>query len=190
MAAFTIVDKIPNGIAKTAYVIEKPNFIEDVKLFNHKKPRNNIATINYLRSLVAKIGTKYYGDTFDTFKVSVSKYKGISIETDDQTQDLLVQMISEKYPDLLDRYVEKQIIDRPPGTQLIYFLGSLQNTSAFQTHGIAEVSPKDAHKEIKRSVVMNNTFSKPAPKKSTSNDKSLLPDKNEDGLIMPTLLKK
>ena len=190
MAVFTIVKKKPESLASKAYVIDRPNFDAEIKKCDHKKPRSNMASINYLRELVASIGAEYYGATFDTFKIPVSRYKGMPTETNEQIHELVVKMMANPYPDLNDKYVEKHIIARPNETQVIYFLGELSDTTSFKRHGIVEVEPKNALNEIKTSKAFKAP--KPAAAKkqepATPHETSVKPETSSN-IIMPKTLK-
>jgi len=137
-------------LQKGEYVINEPSFLDEVQLCERKRPRNHVMSINYLREVVAAIGFKYIGDTFNPITdVNVISAKGVPCETVEQSHEIIVKLFKQHFPRIFDAYVEYHVKRRPNGTNLIYFLGSPAQAVEFIKMGFDEVLEKDLNKSKK-----------------------------------------
>lgn len=137
MANYILVKEIPEVLEKDAFVIDKPNFMEQVEACSKKRPNSKLTTANYLREIAAAIGNKYYDEDFDAIlKINISNYVGLDCSNNEKTHNIVYNMMVKNCPDAIDKYVEYYIKKRPYGTQLIYFLGNHIQTASFDKHGI------------------------------------------------------
>jgi len=144
MAKFVIVKESPKELEKNCFVIEAPNFLKEIKSCDSKKPKTKVLSSNYLRSLVGAVGDTYADEEFSAItSVTVSKFKGVPCETDEQVENALVALFSRDYPKMFDLYVNHHIKKRPHGTKLIYFLGDFKQSSMFFENGIDQIKIKD-----------------------------------------------
>lgn len=147
---FVRVNLAPKTLQKGEFIIEAPNFLEEVKSCEKKRPRNHVMSINYLRELVALIGAKYVGETFNPLiDVNVSHYKGTPCENAEQAHEIIVKLFKQFYPRMFDAYVEYHLKLRPSGTNLVYYYGPPSQVSAFIKMGFDEVLEKDLNKSKK-----------------------------------------
>ena len=147
---FVRVKTAPEQLQKGEFVIEAPSFLEEVMTCENKRPRNHVMSINYLREVVATIGFKYVGETFNPLTdVNISNYKGTPCEDTKQSHETIVRLFKEFYPRIFDAYVEYHIKRRPNGTNLIYFLGAPVQAVAFVNLGFEEILEKNLNKTKK-----------------------------------------
>lgn len=141
---FVRVKLAPKVLQKGEYLIDEPNFLAEVQGCEKKRPRNHTMSINYLRELVAAVGSKYVGETFNALTdVNVSSFKGIPCENMEQAHEILVKLFKQCYPQIFDAYVEYHLKRRPNGTNLVYFYGAPAQAVAFVNLGFEEVLEKD-----------------------------------------------
>lgn len=144
MSKFVRVQLAPKHIREDEYVIHQPEFYPEILKCDAKRPRNGLLTTNYLREIVAAIGDKYVGETFNAMTdVNVSSYRGIPCDSNIDLNKLLTRIFAEQYPNMLKLVVEYQLKRRPSGIKLIYFTGDSKLTSVFLENGIDEILEKD-----------------------------------------------
>lgn len=157
MAKYVLVKKRPEKLDKDCFVIDAPNFIEEIAACKNKKPRSGNSSINYLREIVSLIGAKYAPDDFSPLRdVNVSMFKGTPCSSDFETNKVLFKIFKKSYPEIFDMYVDFYIKKRPPGTKLIYFLGSHLFSAKFYENGIDEISFKKINEYLGKSETKNN----------------------------------
>ena len=141
---FVRVRVMPKELQKGQCVIESPMFYDEIESCDKKKPRNNLASVNYLREVIAAVGSKYIGDTFNPITdVNVSYAKGLQVESTEQTHEILLSLFRRYYPKMFDAYIEYHLKNRPDGTNLVFFLGEPSQVNAFIRLGFQEVLEKD-----------------------------------------------
>jgi hypothetical protein len=140
MSKFAMVNRPPEKLEKGCITITSPNFYPEILTCDKRKPRTGVSTTNYLRELIDLIGFKYIGSHFNAITdVNISKFIGIPCSTKEETHELLYRIFQESYPDMLHAYIRYNLKNRPFGTKLIYFTGSLYHTTEFTRNGIDEI---------------------------------------------------
>jgi hypothetical protein len=146
---FVRVNKAPTELRADEYVINAPDFLDDIKKAPVKRPTTGVVSVNYLRQLVSDIGNKYIGQGFNALTdVNVSNYKGTPCANNEQVHETLLTMFKKTFPKMLNAYVEYHIKSRPSGTRVIYFLGGGNQVEPFLTQGFDEVLEKDLEKVL------------------------------------------
>jgi hypothetical protein len=126
-------------------------------------------SINYLRELVAACGARYLLDDFNALTdVNVANFKGTPCTTEEEANDILLKIFKQKYPRMLDAFVEHHIKSRPNGTRVVYDLGGGAQAGVYLKLGFQEVLLKDLYKDEKPKKVVG----KPAITKEEAANKS------------------
>lgn len=148
---FVRVKKKPQELKADEYVVDAPNFLDDIKKCSVRRPTTNVMTVNYLRQVVSDIGQKYIGPEFNALtEVNVANFRGTPCSTYDEVHDVIQRIFKSKYPKMLDAYIEHSLKQRPTGTRVVYFLGSGAQCGAFLNLGFEEVLEKDLNKFLNK----------------------------------------
>lgn len=144
------VKAAPTELRKDEFAIHAPTFLSEVQFCDKKRPRNGVASLNYLRELVARVGAVYMPETFDPLtSVNISNFKGTPCTSDEEANATLLKLFTQQFPKMLDAYVEHHLKQRPNGTRTIYYLGGGAQASIFMKLGLEEVLAKDLYKDEK-----------------------------------------
>lgn len=166
---FVRVKKVPSELRNDEFVVQSPNFLSEVRDCDKKRPRHGTMSINYLRELIARVGAVYMPETFNPLTdVNVSSYKGTPCASEEETNAILVKIFAQKYPQMLDAFVEHHLKSRPSGTRTVYYLGNGDQSGIFLKLGLQEVLEKDLYKDEKPKKVVG----KPAITNKEASDKS------------------
>lgn len=130
---------IPSKLEKGEIVINSPSFLEEVRAMIAHKPSTNITTTHFLRAIATEVGRKYDPKFNSYTHITVNDYTGIEFNNDFDLAIVVRRMILSKYPQMVDRYLEKKIKERPLNTKLIWFFGDWQETRAFCREGIDNI---------------------------------------------------
>jgi hypothetical protein len=144
MSKFLVVKNPPQNLEKNEYVIDEPDFYTEIRATKSKKPKSNQLTVNYLRELVAAVGQKYLGETFDALRtINVSKYVGIPCNSEEEVHNVLIKAFETQHPELLLAYVEHCFRHRPSGTNFIYYSGNPKYATKLVELGYEQVDEKE-----------------------------------------------
>ena len=144
MAKYVRVTKVPTELTKGEYVVEAPNFFDEIKDSRGKVPKSGHFTANYLREVIAVAGIKYAPDTFmAATDVNLAAWRNRAFTSEESINKTLVAMFRKECPNMLDWYVDYHIKQRPFGTKLIYFTGDHLDTNAFTSNGVDEIKEKE-----------------------------------------------
>ena len=168
---FVRVKKKPSELKEDEFIVPAPDFLDDIKNCSVRKPVNNIMSVNYLRSLIADIGQKYIGQTFNALTdVNVAPYKNTPCGTAEEAHEIVQKLFRQSYPTMLDSFVEYHIKKRPAGTRVIYFLGSGAQSAPFLKLGFEEVLEKNLDKVL--GTKPKKVVGKPAITNKEANEKN------------------
>ena len=153
MAKFKIVKEIPKSLKNDEMVIKTPDFIEEInecpapptaKLRDGTK----IATSNYLRKIVEKIGLNYGSLDFNPMTACKTiVYDGVAYDdVVDLSKKIVVPMLRNDCPSIFYNYIDAKIKGRDPKVSLIYFVGDDIDTKAFMQNGITKFTKKEDKK--------------------------------------------
>ena len=142
MANYKLVKKTPEKLGSNEFVIERPNFMEEIESTRGKRGVTNLTTASYLRDVFMAITDKY-DNTINPYRLVLSKYVGLSYETDKDISNIILKIIDDHRLPLIEKAVEQKIKTRPLGTELIYYVSDDSNgVSAFIKMGINAQSDK------------------------------------------------
>jgi len=142
MANYKLVKKTPDKLGSNEFVIERPNFMEEIESTRGKRGVTNLTTASYLRDVFMAITDKY-DNTINPYRLVLSKYVGLAYETDKDISDIILKIIDDHRLPLIEKAVEQKIKTRPRGTELIYYVSDDSNgVSAFIKMGINAQSDK------------------------------------------------
>ncbi len=141
MSKFKVVDKIPKQLKDNEVVIKDPDFVDEINTAkNQPRPAPNgkyLTSLAHLRSIAGVIGELYDPEEFNPYStIPFNHFVGIEYTDAKELSTTVLKMFTKFHPQIIFKYLDKQIKARPPGTELIYFLGSKANTEAFIANGI------------------------------------------------------
>ena len=149
MTTYVRVSKAPLSLDKHCYVIEAPNFKDEVEQCANRLPKSGFMSANLLREVIGLAGRKYISHDFDVLReVNVSHHVGTPFDGIDGAHRVVMTCVRSMYPALLDAFVDYYIRKRPFGTKLIYFLGAFSETASFAKNGIEEIKEKHISKVL------------------------------------------
>ena len=142
MAKFVVVKNAPEKLEKGEIVITPPTFLAQIQENARKAPRKQLTAINHLREILNSIATKY--DTeMNVMKFRLVNYEGLPYANNEDLSVVILRILKEQYPQVLEKYLEKEIQSRPLGTQLVYYTGSFNTTGPFYKSGLDHLEEKD-----------------------------------------------
>lgn len=149
MANYKLVKKAPEKLGSNEFVIEKPNFMEEIESTRGKRGVTNLTTASYLRDVFMAITDKY-DNTINPYRLVLSKYTGLSYESDKDISNIVLKIIDDHKLPLIEKAVEHKIKNRPLGTELIYYVSDDSNgISAFIKMGINAAQNEKKKTEVK-----------------------------------------
>ena len=135
MAKFVVVKQAPQKLERGEYVINQPNFMEQVVANVNKAPKHKQTAINNLREVLGSIAEKYYKE-MNVFKIKLLNYQGLSFNTNEDISAIIVRILTNEYPQVFSKCLEYQIKSRPMATKLIYYVGNVVDTKPFFDAGL------------------------------------------------------
>jgi len=157
---FLCVKEAPAELRKHEYVIDMPDFLEEVESNQNHKGSTNLTRNKHLRSLVSAIGFTYGPETFNPYHVKISPYEGLTFENNGDLSKILVRLFNNEYPAIFDSYITKKIKERPMETKVIYFTGDFLKSRAFTEAGFELIKAKDV--DVVLGLKKPKIFGKPA----------------------------
>lgn len=149
MVNYKLVKKTPEKLGSNEFVIERPNFLEEIDSTRGRRGTTNLTTASYLRDVFMAITDKY-DNTINPYKLILSKYVGLSYENDKDISDIVLKIIDDHRLPLVEKAVEYKIKSRPLGTELIYYISDDTNgVSAFIKMGINALQQEKKKTEVK-----------------------------------------
>ena len=142
---FKVVDEVPE-LQKGEHLIQYPNFVQEIrdsrlKVSNEDKVK--LTQNNMLRNAFVLIGMRYdkpagNQDPFNAFAIPLGRYEGIPYKTEQDVSDLLVKILLQHAPKLIDDAIVTQINERPADTELVYFYGPEEKAHLFVANGFVK----------------------------------------------------
>jgi hypothetical protein len=155
MSKFVIVDKAPKNLKDNELVISEPTFVDEIKLSkNQPRPHPNgkyLTSLAHLRAITGTIGELYDPEGFNQYSsIPLNHFVGIEYGTVEELSSVVLRAFNKFYPQIVFKYLDKQIKSRPQGTELIYFVGTKQNTEVFFANGINQLDGTESAKVSKK----------------------------------------
>lgn len=164
MSKFVVVKEAPTELKKGEYVIGKPSFHREITMHKTKFPRNGLSGSHYIRMVVDSVSQAYDPENMSAYSVKAHNYEGRKISTDDEINDLFVEMFKADYPAVFTKYLDVKIKSRPAGTSLVIYVDSdiKDQYETFYKNGLSQEKLEVLKKEKSNKVV-----GKPAVKGQT-----------------------
>lgn len=140
---FVCVKKAPGELRKHEYIIDMPDFIEEVQSNNNHKGSTNVTRNKHLRNIVSEIGLKYGPEGFNPYHVNIHKYEGLAFDSNSDLSKIMVRIFDKEYPTIFDSYITKKIKERPSETKVIYFTGDFLKSRSFTEAGFEMIKEKE-----------------------------------------------
>jgi hypothetical protein len=124
MAKFVVVSEAPAQLNKGEYVIDKPNFLEEIASQRTKAGRNGLTGANHLRMITDAVARSYDPERMTAYSVRVSLFEGRPYSSDQELNSIINEMFRMDYPAVFSKYLEKKIQNRPKDTTTVYYVDS------------------------------------------------------------------
>lgn len=159
MSKFQVVKEAPKELKKGEYLIDTPSFIEQIEQNKNSIPRNGLTGLHYIRAIVSSIAQAYDPENMTGYSVKASHYEGRTIESSENMNKIVIEMLQNDYPAVFVKYLDKKIRTRPSGTSLVYYVDSKipGQYEAFYANGLSEVE-----KEVVQKPKSDKVVGKPA----------------------------
>lgn len=153
MSKFKVVKEAPKELNKGEYLIDKPSFLEQINLHKTKVPRNGLTGSHYIRMVIDSIGQAYDPENMTAYSVKAHLYEGRKIESAEDMDKIVVEMLESDYPAVFAKYLDKKIKSRPSKTDLVIYVNSdiKGQYEIFYQNGLSEVE-KEAKPKSDRVV--------------------------------------
>lgn len=149
---FTVVKEEPVELKAGEYVIKTPDFIEEIrdsKLRVAKAGQEQLTKNNMMRNALVLIGMRHMEPgAFNAFRVPLGKYEGLPYKTEQDISDILVRIINNHAPELVDSSIVKSIHARPKDAKFIYFVGPESKAHLFLENGLDYVGQPISVKSV------------------------------------------
>lgn len=139
MAKLVLVTEAPATLDKDEFLINEPDFAEEIAASNFKATGRKLTSQNHLKQIVTLIRNKYdyEGDLTPAMnKIAFSHFSGLPYENEADIAAIIHNIFMRYCPVILDRAVEYSIKNRPAGAKTIYFHGSKSHVPVFFRNGI------------------------------------------------------
>lgn len=147
MAKFVMVDEAPPELRKGEFVIQSPDFLDEIRANAKMTPRSGRTGTNQLRAIVGSIGAKY-DPNITAWNIRPHLYEDRTFANEQELSAIIVDLLRTQQPRVFDSYLEHQIKNRPQGVKVIYYVGSFADTGAFNRNGIDQMNLKDVDVEL------------------------------------------
>jgi len=129
------VSEAPSELRTDEMTICLPDFKEEIKKAHRAKGVQPFFSINYLRAIFIEIGASFDPEFNAYTDFNASKYKGVAIEDDASAK--VFEMVVKERPDLIEKAIAKEILNRSSSVKLIYFVApDLTYSGVFAQNGI------------------------------------------------------
>ena len=158
MSKFVLVTEAPENLSEKEFVITEPTFIDEIRVAKNQ-PRpvalgKYHTSIAHLRSIAGVIGELYDPEEFNPHgSIPFNHFQGIEYADAEELSPIIIKMFTKFHPQIFFKYLDKQIKARPPQTELIYFVGSEENTEVFLSNGINRLDTASPVAESKKVTV-------------------------------------
>lgn len=155
MAKFIVTSERPEELSEGTYVIDKPSFVEEIKLHMSKAPKNGLTGNFHLRMILDSIAQKYDPQEMTSYSVRVNNFEGRPFSSNEELNNIVVEMLQADYPKIFSKYLDTKIKTRPKNTNTIIYIDSkIKNQyEIFYQNGLAEVEPEKQEKAKSNKIV-------------------------------------
>jgi len=146
MAKYLVVakDKVPTPLRDGEYVINAPDFAEEIALAQDRSnSRRKLTTASYLRSIANMVFISYDSNLDALRDLHPHLYQGREFNSPQELSAIVLEMLKNDCPTIFTSYLDKKIKQRPSQTKLIYYTGNSEDAMPFLSNGIDNIDPKD-----------------------------------------------
>lgn len=141
------VDEAPEKLKNNEMAITKPNFLEEVISTKGKRGVNKVATIRNIRDTLMVI-TANYDETINPYHLKLQKYDNLMYKDDKGYADIILRVIKDNNLSLLDKAIEKKLLNRSPMIDTVYYVSpDIEGSTAFISLGFTMKSGKKSPKK-------------------------------------------
>lgn len=152
MTKYVVSKDVPQKLANNEIRIDPPSLVNEVKNCWNHRPVNGLTGPNWLRQIATEI-TKWDKNFHPYRHISPSEYQGIPYSSPEEVADLVLKMVTERYPNLTDAWVDYCVKTKPLFTKLIWFTGDHKQTSKFNSNGIDRIDIEEVDEYMGRKQV-------------------------------------
>jgi hypothetical protein len=148
MAKFIVVSQKPESLKKSEYLIDSPSFLDEITLHRHKAPKNGLTGGFHMRMILDSIAQKYDPQNMTAYSARVHNYEGRPFSSDEELNDIVVEMLKSDYPAVFPKYLDVKIKSRPKGTELVIYVdSSIKNQyEILYSNGLSELEKEEVKK--------------------------------------------
>jgi hypothetical protein len=147
MAKFIVVSKAPETLEKGEFVINQPNFMEEVIANKQKAPRNQQTAVNHLREVLQSVGVKYDPE-LNAMRIKLVNYTGLPYKNNEELAAIVTRILRNEYPAVFPKVIAYELAHRPAHTQLVYYVGNSEDCAPFFAAGLDSTDPKEAQAHL------------------------------------------
>ena len=152
MTKFVISKEVPAELSNYEMRIDPPSLVQEVQNCWNHRPVNGLTGPNWLKQIANEV-TKW-DKGFNPYRhITPSEYQGIPYSTPEEVAQIVLRMITERYPNLTDAWVEHCIKHKPPFTKLIWFTGDFKQTGKFSANFIDQIDLSEVDEYMGRHAV-------------------------------------
>jgi hypothetical protein len=142
MTKFVVSKEVPAELTSYEMRIDPPNLLQEVQNCWNHRPANGLTGMNWLRQIANEI-TKW-DKLFNPYRHTVpTDYQGIPFSTPEEVADIVLKMVVDRYPQIVDNWIEHCIKTKPTFIKLIWFTGDFKQTSKFSANFVDRISPSE-----------------------------------------------
>lgn len=153
MARVFFSNKVPEDIRKIEWVINLPNFIEEVekcKKFESNSSKH-ITSSGHLRSIFKEIQEKY-DPKFNYWScIPVNNYVGLQYNSTKDLAAIVTKIVTSHSKSTIYEYIRYQINHRPKDVRVIYMIAPERDkkiVELFKNEGVPEVDESGLYEEL------------------------------------------
>lgn len=124
MTKFVFVKKRPETLQKGEYLIDRPYFLEEIAMHRNKAPKNGLTGHFHLRVILDSIVQRYDPQGTNMYSIRTVNFEGRPFSSDEDLDNILLELLNAECPDLLLKYLEARIKARPSGTEMVVYVES------------------------------------------------------------------
>ncbi len=148
------VDKAPEKLKDNEMVVEKPDFMEEVKATRKRRGVNKIVTITSLRDTLMVITDKY-DNTINPYHLVLIRYNNLVYDGDIGFSKIIQRVIKDLDLSLVEKAIEFKLLKRNPKVDTIFYVSDdIDGSEAFVKLGFHMKEGKKIKTTVKKEDVV------------------------------------
>lgn len=127
------VNERPESLEKGDYVIDVPNFLNEITMHKAKAPKNGMTGSYHLRVIADSIAQKYDSENMSAFSIKPHLFEGRVFTSDAELNSIIVEMMQLCYPKIFAKYIEYSIKNRPNNVKRLIVVRSMIKDETVET---------------------------------------------------------